>query len=97
MQSLEQLRIKLPQAPEDFGPILWKHLHKHAKQNSYNKAWLDRFTEIIPCGSCKNSFKEFKHPVSEQNFFSWTVDAHNKVNKKLGKPIMYEPTAETMY
>ena len=97
MQDLEKLRVKLPTSPEEFGPILWKHLHKHAKHNKYSKDWLDTFTSVIPCGTCKNSFKDFSHPNKEQNFFSWTVEVHNKVNRKLGKTIMYEPVAEVMY
>jgi hypothetical protein len=59
------------------------------------KKYLDDFTEVIPCPSCKGHFSAmFKryttiHPDwadSRSNFFTFISRAHNTVNKRLDKP-----------
>lgn len=59
------------------------------------KKYLDDFTEVIPCPSCKGHFSAmFKryiqiHPDwadSRANFFTFISRAHNTVNKRLDKP-----------
>lgn len=49
--------------------------------------------DVIPCPSCKNTINEFQTMVNIQDYmtssqalFQWTVDLHNYVNTKLGKP-----------
>jgi hypothetical protein len=44
---------------------------------------------IIPCLSCRQHFEQVlvENPVPEAgDFFAWSVDVHNIVNKRLGKP-----------
>lgn len=72
--------------PEIFGPDYWNVLHTYAGKNQYDKAWLDKFTSYIPCGTCREHFSEMERPTDQNTFLSWTIVAHNKVNKRLGKP-----------
>lgn len=49
---------------------------------------------IIPCLSCRQHFEQVlvENPIPESDdFFKWSVDVHNIVNKRLGKPeVSYE-------
>lgn len=52
---------------------------------------------MIPCSECKEHFTDFKRTNNLHNYyeidnrlgiFRWTVDLHNYVNEKIGKPIL---------
>jgi FAD-linked sulfhydryl oxidase len=53
------------------------------------------FSQILPCKNCKIHFQKLldKYPLNDkilknsQSLLKWTVDIHNKVNMRLGKPI----------
>lgn len=82
---------------EKLGPPIWKSIHNYAKTWDGSIEAQDKFLKEvqarIPCGECKNFWinenKENPAPTDNADvFFAWTVDVHNKVNTKLGKPVM---------
>jgi hypothetical protein len=51
--------------------------------------FVEGYVYIIPCLSCRQHFEQVlvENPVPEAgDFFKWSVDVHNIVNKRLGKP-----------
>jgi hypothetical protein len=65
---------------------LWRELHT---QTHADAAWLDAFTLRVPCGDCRGHWKWVlwsERPLFGEEWFAWTVRAHNAVNFKLGKP-----------
>jgi hypothetical protein len=51
--------------------------------------FVEGYKEIIPCLSCRDHFEQVlvDNPVPEaDDLFKWSVDVHNIVNKRLGKP-----------
>jgi hypothetical protein len=51
--------------------------------------FVEGYKEIIPCLSCREHFEQVlvENPVPEAgDLFKWSVDVHNIVNKRLGKP-----------
>jgi hypothetical protein len=55
------------------------------------QVWFDDFVRELPCPKCRAHFEEFvqKNPPdlsTREDFFKWTVDAHNAVSLALGKP-----------
>jgi len=71
---------------------LWEELHTYKWiSEEETKIWFNFFCLRVPCGECRvhwsNLISEFPPDFSSQNsFFEWGVEAHNKVNKRLGKP-----------
>jgi Erv1 / Alr family len=67
------------------------------------KSFYETWYASIPgmCG-CADHWKAIiaKHPpdfTSPAAFFAWTVDRHNDVNARLGKPIMSHEEARALY
>lgn len=98
-------RIDSPSAPRretraelsqgNYGPALWAELHKRALSvTSDDSEWLAKFERRVPCGSCRKHWLEMlqKTPPDWTRYFGWSVDRHNEINVKLGKPEM--PLAE---
>lgn len=78
--------------PTKWGPHFWMTLHIACLGCQDYKA-LSEFVEgymyIIPCLSCRQHFEKVlvENPVPETgDFFKWSVDVHNIVNRRLGKP-----------
>lgn len=67
---------------------MWKRLHTATAADA---AWITSYTANVPCGPCKAGWlailKEMP-PIYGDGWFAWTVEAHNAVNAKLGKPQM---------
>lgn len=79
---------KLPRTIESRGPVLWGELHRWALAGGPDaEQWLAGFAKRLPCGECR---KEWGAIVAESpptgDLFEWSVDAHNRVNRRLGKP-----------
>lgn len=57
----------------------------------------------IPCINCRNHYIQYlaQHPISyvknNLDLQKWTVDFHNNVNKRLGKPIFLFSNAKNLY
>lgn len=83
------------------GPGLWRELHLKAlgttDHNEFN-AWLDEFKIKLACGECRQHFGNLRREVPlTRDLFEWTVEVHNRVNQKLGKPILTLAEAEGVY
>jgi len=68
------------------------------------RAFVNTLQHVIPCAVCKEHLKETlaKFPVdthlaTRMDFFRWTVDLHNLVNKQLGKTEMTFADAESKW
>jgi hypothetical protein len=56
--------------------------------------WINVFIESIPCPKCRHHFDSYMQqnpllkgePITRPEYFRWTVDAHNFVNRALQKP-----------
>lgn len=80
------------------GPItvkvipLWEELHRRALVVEYDDTefLLGNFARRVPCGECRRHWLEmFKRtPIESHRYFDWTVDRHNEVNARLGKPVI---------
>jgi hypothetical protein len=85
------------------GPALWAGLHlmallvdkpgtahqKHARRDllPYLRTG---FAESLPCGACRQDWLRMlaDTPPDFGKFFEWTVNRHNEVNLRLGKPVI---------
>jgi hypothetical protein len=83
--------------PTKWGPHFWMTLHIACLACQDYKAlaeFVEGYLYIIPCLSCRQHFEQvlIENPVPETgDFFQWSVDVHNIVNKRLGKPeVSYE-------
>lgn len=88
--------------------MLWKELHLRALENKGENdlKYLIDFSTRIPRFTSGCKCREFwvsyikKFPPkfgANQEYFKWTVDCHNAVNKKLGKPIYSLEEARELY
>jgi hypothetical protein len=52
--------------------------------------WFNAWIDDLPFGECpcREHFHEYlkENPVDWEDFFLWTVDLHNAVNERIGKP-----------
>lgn len=85
---------------DHIGPVLWAAIHVSAlylsdtlrsdEVNEY-KNWLLSLVGIIPCSECKGHWHAHALAFSATTraaAFEWTVNAHNTVNKRIGKPVL---------
>jgi hypothetical protein len=87
----------------------WALLHRYAlKSNEWNREtailWFQAWQSRIPKANCKclqhwRQLCKANSPdfSSADAFFIWTVDRHNEVNAKLGKPLMTHAEALALY
>jgi hypothetical protein len=69
----------------EVGRDLWTELHTSVTLETLAE-WENRIPSFS-CG-CRKFYKEWKayNQPRKDNFFAWTVELHNAVNEKLGKP-----------
>lgn len=88
--------------PSVWGPFFWHTIHIVALGYPNSPTYTDKksakeFYEslafLLPCAICKEHYKEHlaKNPLtpfldSKKDLLKWTINIHNLVNKKLGKP-----------
>lgn len=92
--------------PEKWGPLMWQELHArpHRKALPFGGlidrrrefSWLvDDFIPRIPCEECREHFLKHllahKLPETAEEYADWTIEYHNVVNAKLGKPRWRQP------
>jgi len=91
--SSEYTRLR-PAHPKYLDPTLtlyhslWAELHSiHAPTPEWFARWLARVPQAS-CG-CRKWLAEYidDHPPDYHDFARWSVELHNAVNAKLGKPI----------
>jgi len=88
-QKKQEIQIKHHKAKQDRleqSRMLWEELHQ---KNNADAKWLSKWVKKIPqfgC-ACRESFqlilREF--PPRFDDWFTWTVDVHNAVNRKLNR------------
>jgi hypothetical protein len=87
---------------------LWKELHERAWnfKGKEDNTFLAQFGRKIPRFTVGCSCKEFwmtyvrLHPPKfgdNGEYFEWTVECHNQVNKKLNKPSITLEQAKAIY
>lgn len=92
--------------PSVWGPFFWHTIHISAlgypSNPSYGhkkaaKEFYESLMFLIPCPVCREHYAEYMKtmPVSpfldrREDLFKWTVELHNTVNQKLGKPRVTE-------
>ena len=95
--------VYYPSKKEEWGPSLWNYFHNFTTKYPDNpkrhdklaaKDTIRRFIDAIPCVECEQDFRQYvsTNPPNFDNktsLFNWGVNAHNYVNKKLGKPVHY--------
>lgn len=98
--------------PKYLGPGYWAswHLKSIHADTSRKKAEIARNIALdianFPCSKCKSHAKEYvsSHPLMEAvknkdklSMFHWTVNFHNEVNLRLGKPLYTTDDALAMW
>jgi hypothetical protein len=81
-----------------WGPYLWSFIHiitisnaNNLEYNTHVKNILESLTNIIPCPTCVQTYKEHLTLLNEKDLskpmvlFYWSIDLHNLVNCKLNK------------
>ena len=86
-----------------WGPYAWYRFHKEAIRYPDNPCQCDinriidyyhkKFFKYIDCPTCCKEYRKiiYSTPLrvaSREALFDWTVDVHNLINKKLGRPLM---------
>ncbi|KAI5950924.1 ERV1 [Candida jiufengensis] len=89
-----------PPDVSQLGKSSWTLLHSIAatypetpttKQQTELKQFINLFSGFYPCWYCGEDFKNYikknqPKTQTQEDFGKWLCDAHNDVNKKLGKP-----------
>lgn len=77
--------VEVRQQLATIGQELWRQLHSEVTLETLAD-WESRIP-AYGC-SCRSFYINYKasNPPSNASFFKWTVDLHNAVNAKLGKP-----------
>ena len=90
--------------------ITWHLFHTISLNynDNYKEEYITFFNTlktIIPCGICRNHYieniskenMEIEKNINSENFFNWTVDLHNTVNKMHRKKIWSYDDARKYY
>ncbi len=98
--------------PKVFGPGTWTVTHilglvsdEGGRKNDYRffSLYVYRMVHALPCAKCRRHAVRYlnKHPTptaeSFASMFEWSVEFHNVVNKKLGKPILTVDQCRQIY
>ncbi|KAK0713832.1 thiamine diphosphate-binding protein [Lasiosphaeria miniovina] len=100
-----------PADVEMLGRSAWTLLHSIAAtyptlptttEQSDVKGFMRLFAKLYPCWVCAEDFQQYiqKQEIragSRDEFGNWLCEAHNEVNKKLGKPSLKKPVAVAEY
>ena len=80
--------------PSKWGPYFWGVIHLGCLAGSMTSEFITMYPSVIPCSACGQHFSEliqelpFPDSRDPMVLFEWSVDAHNKVNARIGKPIL---------
>lgn len=88
---------------------LWKEIHTRALGNPAghdDTAFLDGLSRrlLFPgaCAKCRNSYDDYRKAhvpdfTTPATYFHWTVDLHNDVNARIGKPVLTVEQARAIW
>jgi hypothetical protein len=94
------LRQCPPAAPRCWGPLQWSALHQllrgYPQQPSEKtqqdlRQYVTALAGLIPCSICATHWADIAPTVDTSSRFAalkWSIDVHNAVNKRLGKPVL---------
>ncbi len=79
--------------PKSFGPYFWGAFHLAclaAIDKEALKTFIETYQMVLPCFGCRLHFSKLlaENPIPDIDQFRWSVDIHNIVNERIGKPIM---------
>lgn len=84
-----------PTKPADFTPLfreLWAELHGYQWTGDpvVDGRFVQGILKRLPCGECRDHGKAWVRdtpiPADPAKCYAWTVDWHNDVNRRKGKP-----------
>jgi hypothetical protein len=64
-----------------YGPAYWRFIHHF----SLHDRGRDLFTELVKFIGCEKCATEYVPPTETENLIFWSLNLHNKINRKLGK------------
>ncbi len=82
---------------EEMGPSQWMSLHNVARTLTPEKMqtfkqFVQAMAALLPCGVCSSHFRKLVSETLQASTpaeaLQWTIDVHNAVNKRLGKPVL---------
>jgi hypothetical protein len=88
--------------PSKWGPYAWTFLHMvtfcYPQESTLTdqtrvRNFVDALARVLPCKKCREHFTALiaSDPVdlrSRDHLIEWGIRVHNKVNERLGKPIL---------
>jgi Erv1 / Alr family len=77
--------------PVAFGPYYWAVIHLACLSGADGlQDFVNSLPGILPCPDCREHLQENlkQLPFDSKDPFRWSVNLHNAVNKRLGKPSM---------
>jgi hypothetical protein len=95
------------QGPECFGPALWASIHTIIRAFQPTpagqvalRAYMTALGELFPCARCAEHVRAAVKTMpthSTAAALQWSVDFHNDVNARIGKPVLtYEQAVAAM-
>ena len=90
-----------------WGPPQWNAIHQLLRsypdeptddQKAALKQYLSALATLLPCKECSEHFAQLAGGVdasSRAAALKWSIDTHNSVNKRLGKPVLDYDAATT--
>lgn len=102
--ELDGVRVTTVSAPTFPNASTWKELHERGMTyfGQDDSEWLLKdFTRRIQglgC-ACRQHWSEIikTNPPRYNDYFAWTVEAHNTINQRLGKPIVTLEAAKGLW
>ena len=104
MDAQDPIRIALSDpafthpAPERFGPALWATIHTiiRAYEPTPNgqlalRAFMAALGDLFPCARCAPHVQAAAKDIpthSKAAALKWSIDFHNAVNARIGKPVL---------
>lgn len=82
------------ESKREAGRLAWKKIHELAATDSLTMPILNAILAMIGgCGGCAKDAGEYllQYPLPTSGQYQWSVDWHNAVNAKLGKPLFLNP------
>lgn len=92
--------------PEKWGPYYWGALHLAAlgcPDAQVLRTFIECYKTVLPCLTCRTHFTQVldENPVPDSPdpyaIFKWSVDVHNIVNERIGKPVIGYEQALTIW
>jgi hypothetical protein len=87
--------------PACWGPLQWSALHQmlrgYPMENASREkrlaleAYVRALTQLLPCSECGRHWAKLVDTIDTRNRITalrWSIDAHNAVNARLGKPVL---------